>query len=133
LVNGFDASYDHSVECSRIFLEGETDDPETFYQSFLAYLGEIREKGLCEDDFNRIKRATYASYIKVFDSTKLAREFTHMIHDECDPFAFGEAIKNATFEEVKILFGKLFKEEYYAMSVVMPLNAEEKGNGDENE
>ncbi|MBQ3489100.1 MAG: insulinase family protein [Clostridia bacterium] len=133
LVNGFEASYDHSFDSSRIFLEGETDAPETFYTNFLAYLDEIREKGLCEEDFNRIKRATYASYIKVFDSTKLAREFTHMIHDACDPFAFGEAIKNASFGEVKTLFGKLFKEEYYAMSVVMPLDAEEDGKDDENE
>ena len=133
LVNGFDASYDHSFECSRIFLEGETDEPETFYQNFLAYLEEIRENGLSEEDFNRIKRATYASYIKVFDSTKLAREFTHMIHDECDPFAFGEAIKNATFHEVETLFEELFKEEYYAMSIVTPLETEESGKEDENE
>ena len=56
-----------------------------------------------------------------------------MIHDACDPFAFGEAIKNASFGEVKTLFGKLFKEEYYAMSVVMPLDAEEDGKDDENE
>lgn len=130
LVNGFEASYDHSFESSRIFLEGETDDPEEFYEKFLAYLNEIREKGLNEDDFNRIKRATYASYIKVFDSTKLAREFTHMIHDGCDPFAFGEALKNATFEEVKALFHSLFKEEYYAMSTVVPM---ENGKDDDNE
>ena len=122
LVNGFEATYDHSFECSRIFLEGETDEPELFYQKFLAYLDEIREKGLCEDDFSRIKRATYASYIKVFDSTKLAREFTHMIHDECDPFEFGNTIKNVTFDEVKTLFRDLFREDRYAMSVITPLS-----------
>jgi predicted Zn-dependent peptidase len=122
LVNGFEASYDHSVDSSRIFLEGETDEPETVYESFLAYLEENRENGLNEEDFNRIKRATYASYIKVFDSTKLAREFTHMIHDECDPFEFGEAIKNVTFAEVQTLFHELFREECYAMSVVNPLS-----------
>ena len=122
LVNGFEASYDHSVDSSRIFLEGETDEPETVYENFLAYLEENRENGLCEEDFNRIKRATYASYIKVFDSTKLAREFTHMIHDECDPFEFGEAIKNVTFTEVQTLFHELFREECDAMSVVNPLS-----------
>ena len=83
---------------------------------------EIRENGLSEEDFNRIKRATYASYIKVFDSTKLAREFTHMIHDECDPFDFGDAIKNVTFEEVQALFDTLFREDRYAMSVINPLS-----------
>jgi len=122
LVNGFEASYDHSPDSSRIFLEGETDEPETVYEKFLAYLEENREKGLSREDFDRIKRATYASYIKVFDSTKLAREFTHMIHDECDPFEFGDAIKNVTFDEVQGLFGGLFREECYAMSVVTPLS-----------
>ena len=121
LVNGFEASYDHSFDSSRIFLEGETDEPETVYDNFLAYLEEIRSEGLSEEDFNRIKRATYASYIKVFDSTKLAREFTHMIHDECDPFDFGEALKNVTFEEVQTLFNELFHEDRYAMSVINPL------------
>ena len=125
LVNGFEASYDHSFDSSRIFLEGETDEPETVYDNFLAYLEEIRSEGLCEDDFNRIKRATYASYIKVFDSTKLAREFTHMIHDECDPFAFGEAIKNVMFAEVQALFEELFREDRYAMSVINPLGDSE--------
>ena len=121
LVNGFEAFYDHSLDSSRIFLEGETDEPEPVYESFLAYLEENRKSGLSEEDFNRIKRATYASYIKVFDSTKLAREFTHMIHDECDPFAFGDAIKNVTFEEVQTLFEALFHEDRYAMSVIHPL------------
>ena len=83
---------------------------------------ENRKNGLAEDDFNRIKRATYASYIKVFDSTKLAREFTHMIHDDCDPFEFGDAIRNVTFDEVQALFDELFHEDRYAMSVVNPLS-----------
>ena len=122
LVNGFEASYDHSLDSSRIFLEGETDEPETVYDNFIAYLEENRKNGLIEEDFNRIKRATYASYIKVFDSTKLAREFTHMIHDECDPFEFGSALKSVTFEEVQALFYDLFHEDRYAMSVINPLS-----------
>ena len=122
LVNGFEASYDHALDSSRIFLEGETDEPETVYESFLAYLEENRRNGLKKEDFDRIKRATYASYIKVFDSTKLAREFTHMIHDECDPFAFGEAIKSVTFSEVEELFHTIFREDRYAMSVINPLS-----------
>jgi predicted Zn-dependent peptidase len=124
LVNGFSASYDHSFDSSRIFLDGETDEPETVYDQFVAYIEENRKNGLCEEDFNRIKRASYASYIKVFDSTKLAGDFTHMIHDECDPFIFGDALKNVTFDEVKILFDELFHEEYYAMSIVTPLESE---------
>ena len=44
-----------------------------------------------------------------------------MIHDDCDPFDYGEALRAVTFEDVSDLFGKLFREEYYAMSVINPI------------
>jgi len=121
LVNGFEAGYDHGRDSSKILLEGETDDPEAVYGKFLSYIEKNRKEGLSSEDFNRIKRASYASYIKMFDSTRLAQSFTYMIHDDCDPFDYGEALKSVTFEEVSALFEKLFREEYYAMSVVNPI------------
>ncbi len=121
LVNGFDAGYDHGHDSSKILLEGETDDPEAVYGKFLSYLEENRKSGLSREDFTRIQRASYASYIRMFDSTKLAQSFTYMIHDDCDPFDYGEALRAVTFEDVSDLFGKLFREEYYAMSVINPI------------
>ena len=121
LVNGFDVGYDHGHDSSKILLEGETDDPEAVYGKFLSYLEENRKSGLSREDFTRIQRASYASYIRMFDSTKLAQSFTYMIHDDCDPFDYGEALRAVTFEDVSDLFGKLFREEYYAMSVINPI------------
>ena len=121
LVNGFDAGYDHGRDSSKILLEGETNDPEAVYSKFVSYVNEHLTGGLSKEDFERIKRATYASYIKMFDSTRLAQSFTYMIHDDCDPFAYGEAVKSVTFEEVSDLFRALFREECYAMSVVNPV------------
>lgn len=121
LVNGFDAGYDHGHDSSKILLEGETDDPEAVYSKFLSYLEENRKSGLSHEDFIRIQRASYASYIRMFDSTRLAQSFTYMIHDDCDPFDYGEALRAVTFEDVSDLFGKLFHEEYYAMSVINPI------------
>ncbi len=121
LVNGFDAGYDHGHDSSKILLEGETDDPEAVYGKFLSYLEENRKSRLSREDFTRIQRASYASYIRMFDSTKLAQSFTYMIHDDCDPFDYGEALRAVTFEDVSDLFGKLFREEYYAMSVINPI------------
>ena len=121
LVAGFDVGYDHGRDSSKILLEGETDDPEAVYEKFVSYVEKNRREGLSRGDFDRIKRASYASYIKMFDSTKLAQSFTYMIHDDCDPFDYGEALKAVTFEEISALFGRLFHEEYYAMSVVNPI------------
>lgn len=121
LVNGFDAGFDHGRSSSMVYLEGETDDPEAVYAKFLSYLEENRKNGLSREDFERIQRASYASYLKMFDSTKLAQPFTYMIHDDCDPFDYGNAIRAVTFEEISALFDRLFHENYYAMSVVRPI------------
>jgi predicted Zn-dependent peptidase len=45
-----------------------------------------------------------------------------MIHDDCDPFEFGDAIRSVTFAEVQALFDELFQEDRYAMSIVNPLS-----------
>ena len=121
LVNGFDAGFDHGRSSSMVYLEGETDDPEAVYAKFLSSLEENRKNGLSREDFERIQRASYASYLKMFDSTKLAQPFTYMIHDDCDPFDYGNAIRAVTFEEISALFDRLFHENYYAMSVVRPI------------
>ncbi|MBQ8420172.1 MAG: insulinase family protein [Clostridia bacterium] len=121
LVNGFDASCDHAHDSSKIFLEGECENPEEVYDHFIAYLDDIRKNGLSREDFDRVKRASYASYIKIFDSTRLADRYTFMLHDDCDPFDYGDALKSVTFEDVEALFPLLFKEEYFAMSVVNPI------------
>ncbi len=121
LVNGFDASAYHGEGASKLFMEGETDDPEAVYDRVLAYLDEIREKGLSREAFERVKRASYASYIKMFDSTRLADEYTFMLREGYDPFTYGEALEHITFEDIEALFPMVFREEYMAMSTVFPL------------
>ncbi len=124
LVNGFDAFASHGEGSSKIYLEGETDEPEVFYETFLAYIETMKKTGISREDFDRVKRASYASYIKLFDSTRLADEYTFTLREGYDLFDYGEALKAMTFEEVSALLPILFKEEYYAMSVVNPITEE---------
>ena len=122
LVNGFAASFVHDAKRSMILLEGEADAPEEVYEHYLSYLCEKREQGLSEEDFSRVKRALYASFVKMYDSTRLAGDFTHMIHDGMDPFAYEDAVRSVTLADVQALFPKLFREEAFAMSVVNPIS-----------
>ncbi len=123
LVNCFSASCDHGHDSSKIFLEGEADNPEEVYALFLSYLENIKKNGLSHEDFDRVKRASYASCIKMFDSLRLADRYTFMLHDGYDPFTYIDALKEASYEDVCKLLPKLFKEEYYAMSIVNPIEA----------
>lgn len=122
LVNGFAASFVHDSKRSMILLEGEADEPEAVYEKLLSYLAEKQKNGLSEADFSRVKRALYASFIKMYDSTRLAGDFTHMIHDDMEPFSYGDAVRDVTLQDVQALFPQLFREEAYAMSVVDPIS-----------
>ncbi len=122
LANDFAASFLHDEKRSLILLEGEADEPEAVYDKFVSYIQEKKETGLCEEDFRRIKRAYYASFVKMFDSTRLAGDFTHMVHDGMEPFAYGDVIRDVTLADTEALLPKLFREEAFAMSVVNPID-----------
>ncbi len=122
LINGFDASAYHGEGSSKIYLEGETDNPEAAYAHMIAYIKEIEKTGLSREAFERVKRASYASYIKMFDSTRLADEYTFMLREGYDPFTYGEALKAVTFEDIAAYFPAIFNADRIAMSIVTPIS-----------
>ena len=83
-------------------------------------------------DFELAKRTVFASHIKNFDSVEnIADDFIFALFDDADLLDEPEIISSITFEYVSELLNELFKEEYYAMSVVYPSNEEEE-NGSNN-
>ena len=121
LVRGFHAGYEIDHVYGMGEFGGETDDPEAVYEKLLAYIAEKKKTGLNREDFERCKRANYASTVRLFDSTRVADTFTYMLHDDVDLFDYVEEIKNVAFEDILPLLDTLFDEKYFAMSVVEPI------------
>ena len=124
LADDFSASFDHDRNSSVVYLQGESDDPEAVFEKMKARVEAAKKNGFDRDDFARIKRAEYASYIKSFDSTRLAENFTFAMHDGMDWLTYGDVIRSVTYEEVTALLPRLFREDCYAMSVVNPVTKE---------
>ena len=122
LANGFAASFDHDRNSSVVYIQGESDDPEKVYEKVVSHTEEAKKKGFDRADFERIKRAEYASYIKSFDSTELAETFTYALHDGLDWLAYGDILAGVSYEDVMALLPELFDERYYAMSIVKPIS-----------
>lgn len=122
LVRGFSAGYELDHVYGMGTLHGETDDPEKVYDKFVSYVEEKKKTGVSREDFERVKRATYATLARWFDSTRVADNFTFLLHDGVDIFDYVEAAKNVRYEEMQPLLESLFDEKYYAMSVVEPKN-----------
>ncbi len=123
LVRGFGAYYtiDHIYGMGE--LVGESDDPEAVYDKFVKYVEEKKKTCLDRGEFERIKKANYASLVKSFDSTQnIANNATYMLLDGIDIMDYSKAVAEVSFEYTEELLRKLFDEKYYAMSVVEPLD-----------
>ncbi|MBO4216484.1 MAG: insulinase family protein [Clostridia bacterium] len=125
LVNGFGAGYGLGDMSAYGSLGGESDDPEKVFSLFLDRVKDAVDNGIPEEEFNIVKRAAYASYVRSFDSTsEIADSFTFTYLDGGDYFDYGKMLTDVDFDEVSSYIEKIFKPEYYAMSVINPKKGE---------
>ena len=118
-------SYCYSICSSFAFnsIAGESDDPEAVFAKIKDYLSEVAKEGLSREDFERGKRVMYAEFVKEFDSTEgIANNLFSFICEGADLFEYANLILDVSFEQVEELFKKSFKDEFFTMSVVYPIN-----------
>ncbi len=102
-------------------IEGEADDAEVVFGAYEQYLADIRRKGLCREDFERMRRVLYAGFVSQFD-------FPDDIADlMCDAFGDGREVFDAldvlemiTFEQVEELFYRSFDMKTTVFSTIVP-------------
>ncbi len=119
----------HTPAFSFLSVSGDAGDPEEVYRRFLLYTEELIKTPVSEEDFERCRRALYASYIRDFDSTEeianaVAVDFAL---DGLDIFRYGELLRAITAEDVSLLAKELFRPEAYTLSTVLPIESSETG------
>ena len=120
-------SFEHTQRCSFNQLSSESQDPEKIYDFFVSYIKKIQKNGLDRETFELAKRTIYASCIKSFYSTEeIANNMVYNLFDGADILDTPDIINSIDFEYVSELLSSMFKEEYYAMSVVEPIGKEQK-------
>jgi len=106
-------------------LSSESKDPEAVYSRFVEYIENVKQNGINREDFELSKRTVYASNIKSFDSTEdIANNFVFNHFDGADLLDSPQIIEEIDIEYVTKLLNEGFKEEYYAMSVILPIGDE---------
>ena len=102
-------------------ISSESSDPDKVYSLFLDYVERMKREGLDKEAFELSKRTVYASNIKSFDSVDdIGNNFIFNYFDGADILDTPEIINSITYEYVCELFKSTFKEEYYAISIVVP-------------
>ena len=119
----FSYGYTISESCAYHSLAGEADNPREVLAEIRKYLENVKKDGLSLADFERSKRVLYAEFVKSFDSTdSIANNLFSFLCEDSDLLRYAEFLDAVTFEEVVSLFETAFREEYTALSIVMPLS-----------
>ena len=108
-------------------ISGEADDPEAILQEILAHLQTLRQTGLSERDFERVKKVELSEWIKGFDSTEaVAGVLLSFAFKGLDMFSYTDLLQNLHFEDVKTLFETFFDPDLFVLSVVHPIKQKNK-------
>ena len=118
-------SYCYTISDSFAFnsIAGEADNPEAVLDKIREYLRSVAQEGLSREDFERGKRVMYAEFVTEFDSTdSIANNLLSFIFDGSELLSYANIIADVQFEDVEELFGGHFRDEFFTMSAVYPLN-----------
>ncbi len=108
---------------SCISFGGECDDPKLLKEKLLKRAEELKVSGFDKEEFERVKKAFFGSFIRAFNSVEsigglLCRNFLSGI----DPTEFPEVYSEITPEGLKKVLEEVITEETCAISIVWPLD-----------
>lgn len=116
--NSFTFEYTMQTDYAYSSISGESSDPKAVYD---AVINEVKGAGLCEEDFERVKKVIWGEYIRSLNDVEdYAVTFMQMRFMDIDYFNFADAYKSVTFEDVKKRFRKHFDPQRSALSVINP-------------
>ncbi|MBO5060864.1 MAG: insulinase family protein [Clostridia bacterium] len=122
LINqNFSFEYSPQIDYGYTAIDGESKNPEAVYEKITKYVDGLRESGLCEDDFKRIKKIIWGDFIRSYNDIEgYAHSFLSMSFLDISYFDYFDEYKKITFEDVKKRFLQQFDNEYCVLSVIKP-------------
>ncbi|NLK39596.1 MAG: insulinase family protein [Clostridiales bacterium] len=104
-------------------ITGESPNPDEVYRRFVHYIDDLQKNGLDREAFDRCHRVELAEFVKIFDSTEeIANVLLSLAFAGVEIFEYADIINSITFEDVTRVFHSCYNPEYYAMSVIIPID-----------
>lgn len=111
--------YEFAKGYAHVLITGQSKDPETVYNEFINEVKVLKEKGIKESDFTRIKKMIYGSYIKEYDGPQdIARMFLADYFKGINSFDYLEEIDSVNLDYAKQVLDEVFNEDKMILSVV---------------
>lgn len=124
LIMGF---LDFDAECEKSYchvsVSGESKDPETVRQVVFEGIKTLKEKGIDENDFTRLKKAYLGRFIKQFDHiTSVAHGFLSNTFNNIGLFDYVDVISEVSIDDINNRLRENFNEELSVLSIIEPKN-----------
>ena len=109
----FDKTYAH------IAITGKSKEPKKILEEIKKEIKNIKQNGITEEDFERIKKMLYGNTVKEFcDVQDICRMFIGDYMKGINSFNYIETYKQITIEYAMQILGEVFKEEKTVISIV---------------
>ena len=111
--------YEFSNTYAHILITGQSNDVDAMYKLFLDKLKELKNNGIPQEDFSRLKKMIYGEYVKEYDDVSdIARMFLTEHFKGINSFRYLEEIDSVTIEYVKQILDDIFDESRIILSIV---------------
>ena len=104
--------YEFSKKYAHILITGKSNAPEEIYKEFKKTINAIKEEGINEQDFNRIKKMIYGEYVREYDDVAdVARMFLADYFKGINSLDYIEEVNLVSLEYATSILKEVFKEE----------------------
>ncbi len=111
--------YEFTNIYAHILITGQSNNPEEVYQNFKNEVNKLKQEGINQEDFERIKKMIYGGYIREYNDVQdIARMFLSDSFKGIDSFDYLEEIEGITVKYLEQILNDVFKEEKMVISIV---------------
>ena len=111
--------YEFGKTYSHILISGQSTNPEEVYEKFKIEVEKMKEKGINEEDFERIKKMIYGGYVREFNDVQdISRMFLADYFKGINSFDYIEEINGIHLEYINQMLKDVFKKDNMVLSVV---------------
>jgi len=119
LISQPDLDYEFSKEYAHITITGQSNNPEKLAKELRKEIKKIKQNGIEEKVFSRVKRKIYGDYVTEFnDVSDIARMFMSDYFKGINSFNYIENHNQVTKEYAENILGEVFDENRMVLSIV---------------
>ncbi len=114
-----DLDYEFSKNYAHVIISGTAQNPENVVKQLKQAIEENKEKGLNEEEFNRIKKKIYGDYVTEYNEvSNIARMFLADYMKGINSFDYLEEYSTVTLAYANQILKEVFREDNIAVSIV---------------